>query len=79
MGSRNGPWNPKGLATKVGDEGASKEAGTNGTTQNLRIVSYVRRDNEEKIQQYNRYVERREERNLRTQALGRYVFGILRG
>ena len=38
----------------------------------------MRIDNDEKMKKYERYIEKREERNLRTQALSRYVFGILR-
>ena len=39
-------------------------------------MTFIRSDNEEKGRKYGRYTARKEEQNLRTKALGRYVFGI---
>ena len=64
------------MVIKVNSEGESKDPGISRSAQNLRIMSFVRKDDEEKDKKYERYAARKEERNLRTQALGRYVFGI---
>lgn len=53
-----------------------KDLGTSGLAQNLNIVSFVGKYSEEKDKKYDRYAARREERNLRTKALERYIFGI---
>ena len=57
-------------------EGTLKGAKTGGSTQNLQILSYVRKISEEKE---NKYAARRAERNMRTLALGRYVCAVSRG
>ena len=69
-------WESERLTIKMNDEGTSKDLGTSGSAQNLRIVSFVRKDNEEKEKKYSVYAKIREERNLRSQALRQYVFGI---
>ena len=67
------------MVFKTTSEGAEKDLGTSRLGQNLKIVSFVGKDNEEKDWKYDKYVARREERNLRTKALRRYVFGISKG
>lgn len=76
FGSYKKPWEEEKLSLKVVGEGSSKEAEAGTSGQNLRIVSFVGRGNEEKEAKYSKYANRREERNLKTQALGRYLFGI---
>ena len=39
-------------------------------------MTFIRKDDKENDRQYDKYAARREERNLRMKALGRYVFGI---
>ena len=59
------------------DEVAAKDPQTSESAQNLKIVTFIRNENKEKDIKYDRYAAMREERNLRKNALGRYVFGIL--
>ena len=69
----------KRITIKVTNEGAKKDLGTRGLVEDLNIVLFVRKDIEEKDRKYDKYAAKREEKNLRTKALGRYVFRILEG
>ena len=64
------------MVNKATDEAAAKDPQTSGSAQNLKIVTFIRKDSEEKDRKYDIYAARRKERNLRTKALGRYIFGI---
>ena len=64
------------ITIKVISKGAKKDPGTSGSADDLNIMSFVGKYTEEKDRKYDRYAARREERNLTTKALGRYVFGI---
>ena len=57
------------MVIKSTGKGATKDPQTSRSGQNLKIVTFIRKDNEEKDKKYDRYVARREERNLRTNAL----------
>ena len=51
---------------------AMKDPQTSGLAENLDIVTFIKSDNKEKDEKYGRYAASREERNLRTKALGWY-------
>ena len=69
-------WESKRMVVKVNGEGMSKDPRISELAQNLRIVSFVGKDNEGKENKYDRCATRKEERSLRIKAIGRYVFGI---
>ena len=67
----------KRIVIKTAGNAATKDPQTSGSVENLNIVTFIRSDNEEKGGKYGRYATRKEEWNLRTKALGRYIFRIL--
>ena len=71
LGSIQKPEEIEGVVIKTIDRGIVKNPGTSGSAQNLNIVTFIRKYDEEKDRQYDKYAARREERNLRTNALGR--------
>ena len=76
LGSIGRSWETERLTIKVIGEVTLKDTMASILGQNLRVVSFMRNNREEKEKKYGRYAKRREERNLKTQALSRYVFGI---
>ena len=73
------PGETERVVIKTADRRLAKDPGTSRSTQNLNIVTFIRKDDEERDRQYEKYGARREESNLRAKALGRYVFGISEG
>ena len=70
------PQETESVVIKMTGEGVTKDPGTSGSAQNLKIVTFIWKDDEEKDRKYDRYAARREERNLRTKTLERYVYRI---
>ena len=68
LGSMERPRETARVLIKTIDEGVAKDPGTSRSAQNLKIVTFIRKDDDEKDRKYDRYVARREERNLRTKA-----------
>ena len=58
------------IVIKTAGNATTKDPQTIGSAENLNIVTFIRSDNEEKGGKYGRYVARKEEQNLRTNALG---------
>ena len=67
------------MVIKTTSKGAAKDPGTSGSAQKLKILSFMGKYSKEKDMKYDKYAARREDRNLRTNALTRYVFRILEG
>src|SRR5690606_18880195 len=76
LGSIERPREIERMVVKATDEATAKDPQTSESAYNLKIVTFIKKDNKEKDKKYDRYAARREERNLRTKALGRYIFGI---
>ena len=76
LGSIERPGKTERVVVKTTDGGVTKDPGTSGSAQNLKIVTFIRKYKEEKDRQYDKYAARREKRNLRIKALGWYVIGI---
>ena len=76
LGSLNKPRETERVVIKTASEGVAKDPQTSGSGQNLKIITFIRKDDEEKERKYDRFAARREERNMRTNALRHHVFGI---
>ena len=61
LGSIKRPRETERMVIKIAGNAATKDPQTNGSVENLNIVTFIRSDNEEKGRKYGRYAARREE------------------
>ena len=59
LGSLDKPRETKRVVIKTASEGVAKDPQTSGNGQNLKVVTFIRKDNEEKERKYDRFAARR--------------------